>query len=135
MRSKKEVITKLKTLQASPENTETLIKTLENLGLIDDEKFIIFFIRDYIEIKKYGLIRVKSELHRKGFEPWLIQDALHSYLEEENYSPIEDAFQLIHQKYNTLAILPDDHKILAFLARRGFDYGTASKALNQFKKK
>lgn len=136
IRSKKEVLTKLDSLSASEENTQLIIDELENLGLINDEKFIIFFIQDYIETKKYGITRIKSELHRKGFESWLIQDALHEYFDEDEYDPVDSAYQLIQQKYHSRQILPENHhKILAFLARRGFEYRVSTQALAKFTKK
>ncbi len=131
IRTKKEVLNKLKQLQASAEDTNTIIEELEQLNLINDQKFIIFFVQDYIEIKKYGLSRVKIELQKKGFSSILIQDALQEYFSDEDYDPIDSAYQLIEQKYRNKII--EDQKALSFLARRGFSYSDAQKALNNYK--
>ncbi len=131
VRTKKEVFNKLKQLQASHEDTTIIMKELEQLGLINDQKFIVFFVQDYIEIKRYGLTRVKMELQKKGFESLLIQDTLQQYLSDEEYDPIDNARQLITQKFHNKII--EEQKIFSFLARRGFSYSDAQKALRDYK--
>ena len=133
MRSKKEVFDKLQKLNALPEDSILIVDELIELGLINDEKFIEFFVREFFEIKKLGLSRVNLELRRLGFDSVLIQDSVQQYILQEEYSPEDEALELIEQKYRTN--LPEDHKIIAFLGRRGFSYSIANSALNIHKKK
>ena len=132
MRSRKEVLNKLQKLNALAEDTKLIINELEDLGLINDEKFIVFFVREFFVIKKLGLSRVNFELHKLGFDSLLIQDSVQQYLLQEEYSPEDEALNLIEQKYRST--LPEDHKIIAFLGRRGFSYSVANKALTNHKK-
>ncbi len=132
IRSEKEVSNKLKSLNASEENTTLIMDELRQLGLINDERFIGFFVRDYIENKKYGMSRVKIELKSKGFADYLIQDTLSEYLDEEEYNPIQEALSLITNKFKNK--ITDDQKILGYLARRGFPYSDAKKALDEYKR-
>ncbi|MGL5956197.1 MAG: regulatory protein RecX [Brevinema sp.] len=131
IRSQQEIIHKLTSLHASQEQICVLVEELEQIGLINDEKLIVFFIQDYIETKQYGLSRVTLELRKKGFSSPLIQSALEDYYAREDYDPIRQAYNLIAQKYRLK--LPEDQKILAFLARRGFSYSIAQKALTIYK--
>ena len=133
MRSKKEVFDKLQKLNALPEDSTLIVDELIELGLINDEKFIEFFVREFFEIKKLGLSRVNLELRRLGFDSVLIQDSVQQYILQEEYSPEDEALELIEQKYRTS--LPEDHKIIAFLGRRGFSYSIANNALSIHKKK
>ena len=133
MRTKQEVFDKLQKLNALPEDSAMIVDELVELGLINDEKFIEFFVREFFEIKKLGLSRVNLELRRLGFDSVLIQDSVQQYILQEEYSPEDEALELIEQKYRTN--LPEDHKIIAFLGRRGFSYSIANNALNTYKKK
>ena len=133
MRTKQEVFNKLQKLNALSEDITIIIEELVELGLINDEKFIEFFVREFFEIKKLGLSRVNLELQRVGFDSVLIQDSVQQYILQEDYSPEDEALDLIEQKYRT--ILPEDHKIISFLGRRGFSYSIANNALNIYKKK
>ncbi len=132
IRSEKEVLNKLKSLNASEENTAVVMDELRQLGLVNDERFISFFVRDYIENKRYGMSRVKMELKNKGFADYLIQDSLAEYLDEEEYDSAQEALNLISAKYQNR--ITEDQKILAYLARRGFSYSDARKALDEFKR-
>lgn len=133
MRSKQEVFYKLQKLNTLPEDITMILEELEELDLINDEKFIEFFVREFFEIKKLGLSRVNLELRRIGFDSILIQDSVQQYILQEEYSPEDEALELIEQKYRTN--LPEDHKIIAFLGRRGFSYSIANNVLNIHKKK
>ena len=131
IRSKAEVLKKLLSLNAKPEEITLILDELSELGLINDEKLIPSFIRQYIEVKNFPLSKVKSELRRVGFESYLIQDSLEKYLTEEDYSEDTQALVVLRQKYRSL--LPEDQKVISFLARKGFNYGIAKKALEVFK--
>lgn len=134
IRSQLEVIKKLRTLSATEEEIAILIKELLELNLINDEKFIHYFIRDYFEFKKFSIYRTNMELIKKGFDKYLIQDSLTNYCEQEEFSELDQAFQIVQAKYRNRQSLPDKNKILAFLTRKGFSYSIASKALDQLTK-
>ncbi|MGL4676799.1 MAG: regulatory protein RecX [Brevinema sp.] len=131
IRSRQEVINKLTLLNASQEQISLIVKELEQINLINDEKFIIFFIQNCIETKKYGVSRTILELQKKGFSSTLIHSTVEDYCSQEEYNPIQTACNLISQKYRSTA--PEDHKILGFLGRRGFSYSIAQKALAEYK--
>ncbi len=109
IRSEKEVLNKLKSLNASEENTAVVMDELRQLGLVNDERFISFFVRDYIENKRYGMSRVKMELKNKGFADYLIQDSLAEYLDEEEYDSAHEALNLISAKYQNRITEDQDH--------------------------
>lgn len=127
IRTQKEILNKLQSLNADSEYISSLMEELEEMGLVNDEKFIHFFVREYLEVKKFGMYRVKQELQKKGFSPLLIQE----HLSQEEYDPLEEAYLVLIQKYQNRS--SEDHKMLAFLGRRGFSYSEASQALKKYK--
>ncbi|MGL5254411.1 MAG: regulatory protein RecX [Brevinema sp.] len=133
MRSEKEVITKLKTLKATEEQISTTINTLKEYGLIQDAKVIEAAVREFLEIKGYGLSRAKRELLFKGYDSHLIEDTLQTYCDEHDYNEEDVILNILEQTYTSYREMPDDQKILAKLARKGFSFSTAKKALDKFK--
>lgn len=135
LRTQKEVQDKLKTLGASPAQVAQLCSVLAEHGLLDDEKVIHPMLKEYLENRGLGLSRIKTMLKLKGFSDFLIEDALQEYIEDnQEFSEENTALALLERKYRNTGLPEDNAKALAFLGRRGFSYGTASKALNIYKK-
>jgi len=131
IRSEYEVKKKLESLFATNEELSNIIKELIDLNLINDKKFIPYFIREYFEIKKYSVIRTKMELNKKGFPSYMIQDSLEEYYQQEDFCELDQALKVLNIKYNKI-VLPEKSKILSFLARKGFSYSIANQACNIF---
>lgn len=73
--SKKEIIDKIKRSFGENYAQETA-KKLESTGLINDKEFAENYARQLIEIKKYGIKRVKLELSKKGISSEIISETI-----------------------------------------------------------
>ncbi|MGL5720967.1 MAG: regulatory protein RecX [Brevinema sp.] len=133
MRSQKEVEMKLKSLGATAEQLESTIETLTEYGLIRDDKVIEATVREYLELKGYGLSRTKRELAFKGYNSNLIDDAIQAYCDEHDYSEEDTVFSFLEQNYGSHRELPEDQKILAKLGRKGFSFSASKRALDRLK--
>lgn len=133
IRSKQEVLVKLKQLAATEDQIHALMDQLVSHGLLDDEKFIHFFIHENLYVKKRSISYTKQVLKQKGFKEHLINDAFLEFLECNDFSELEQAVHALKQKYNSNSIL-ESKKMLAFLGRRGFSYSVAFDAVKLYLK-
>lgn len=76
MRSEKEVIVKLKRLNASNNDIESIIKTLKEDGSLDSDKYIHSYINDQINLTLNGPKKIIKDLTSKGYDSFLINNIL-----------------------------------------------------------
>lgn len=131
MRSKKQVIEKLQQYDFPPSVINKVIKVLEKYNYINDKDFAKAFIKDKLNLKGYGIFKIKYDLKMLGineeiFEKYLYDD---SFIDEE-----KKAKDLLIKKLKGKNIedlqYKEKQKIYAYLARRGFSYDSINKAFN-----
>ena len=93
-RTRKEVYEYLKNLEASETQINTLIKKLESISYINDERYTESFVSEYIR-KKKGSKYIEQTLEQKGIEKDLVYKYLDLYTKEQE---IENA-TLVANKY------------------------------------
>ena len=124
--SRKELIDKLIKKGESEETAEFCADWLEEKGFLDDEGYAAAVARHYAN-KGYGAGRVRSELHRRGVERELWDEAL------DNMPSSDDKLdKLISSKLKD----PDDReqvrKVSASLYRRGYSWDEIRSALRRY---
>ncbi len=123
----KELEQKLYT-EASPEIAAAVVARLQEVGLLDDQRYAARLARSLSEGKHYPRRRIEQELRRRGISHVLIQ-AVVSELEGEDY---QQALALLERKYYNKLNDPDSRRrVIAALARRGFSYGAIRRALDE----
>ncbi len=86
-RASTEVILKLKEWKTGPGQTDAIVADLKNENFLDDRRFAEAFVRGKFGIKKWGRLRIKVELRRKGISEELISNAL-SAIDEDEYEAV-----------------------------------------------
>jgi regulatory protein len=132
IRSKKEIVDKLKNKNVSGETIEKTIRHLEKLGLINDEEFAKLLVQSSTGKNPSGKSVIKQKLYKKGISKDIIEKVLSETFTEKN----ERTFILdIFSKYKKkLAGLDKNHqrkKMFEHLARKGFDFDIINEILNQ----
>lgn len=110
------------------ETAEYAVEKLQSEGYVDDERFARMYLRELINIKKYGKRRVEQELYRKGVE----REIISLVLEEAEFGE-DELCDLINRKY--LRCLSDEKgikKTVASLMRMGYSFGEIRSALKRF---
>ncbi len=124
--SRKELVDKLIRKGESEETAEFCADWLEEKGFLDDENYAAAVARHYAN-KGYGAGRVRSELHRRGVERELWDEAL-----DNMPSPDGKLNKLISAKLKD----PDDkeqvRKVSASLYRRGYSWDEIRSALRRY---
>jgi len=112
----------------SEETVLFAVSHLNQAGYLDDRRYAEGLIRRYSQ--KYGAIRIRQELARKGIPKELI----HELMDEQDSGQTLQAALKLAQKSMRRRIddpKPIVRKAYAALARRGFTHDIISKALSQ----
>ncbi len=107
----------------APEITNRVFNRLVEKGYIDDEKFARYWVENRSVIKGASHRKLVAELRLKGVDGTLIEQAL-SETDRDDTSEIQKIIAKKRSHY------PDDMKLMAYLARQGFDYDEIKNALN-----
>ena len=103
----------------SEDCVEEVLERLEQLGLINDEDYARRSARDMVNLRHYGLSRVKNELRRKGIGDNEIEDALEEFCEDDEAQTLR---YLLETKYRTqLLSQQGKQKVFTVLMRLGYE--------------
>lgn len=122
--SARELLLKLRQ-KGYKESAEYAVEKLENEGYVDDERFARMYVRELINIKKYGKRRIEQELYRKGIDREIV-----SLIMEETEFDTDELCALINRKY--YRYLSDEkgiNKTVAALMRMGYSFSEIKSAL------
>ena len=125
--SRKELLTKL-SLKFPKEAAVNAVEKLEELELIDDEKFAQLYAEELFERKKYGPKRIETELYLKGIDREIADEAVKS-LDKDDFNRI---ILLLNSKFrNYLSDEKGIRRATNGLIRMGYGYSDIRKALAQ----
>jgi regulatory protein len=120
-RTRAEVRTALSTIGLSAGVRDGILAELEELGLVDDERFAREFVRTKAEVRFFGPHRLRRDLAKKGVAREIIDTVLDEELAAESQEA--QARALVERK---LAGAPVDERavrrIAGLLQRKGYDY-------------
>ncbi len=114
-------------LQNKSYQTGIVDKTMQWLKdnkLIDDREFCLMWIKDRINNKPMGKLKLKKDLYNKGIDTELIENTIHSFFEKDK-DELELAYQLIDKKkdsFQSKNIPLEPKKVISLLKSRGFSY-------------
>ncbi|MDX1992092.1 MAG: RecX family transcriptional regulator [bacterium] len=113
----------------TPESViETALERLIAMGYLDDEAFVRFWVENRTAFKPLGPKALRYELRQKGIADSIIQAAL------ETLDAEDSAYRAAHPRAVRLRGLTRrefQHKLSAFLQRRGFSYEDSRDAIEQ----
>lgn len=98
------------------------IQWLQEKSLINDRDFSLSWIKDRINKKPLGKIKLRSELYHKGIDKEIIEEVINDFFSKED-DELELAYHLIRQKKSSFLLkqLPfEPRKMIYLLKSRGF---------------
>lgn len=125
-RSEWELRDYLKRKEYAPEIIEQVIEGLIEYGYIDDKKFADAWIANRRLLKPTSARRLRQELKQKRVSDEVIDEALTEDETDEN----QILRDLVERKRKQTKY-QDDLKLMQYLSRQGFDYGSIKSALNK----
>lgn len=128
-----------------PRMTEQVVDKLKQIGQVDDEAFVRWFIDQRTTFRPEGKRALKFELSRKGIAKETIAKLLDCYTSEggEEESEVSLAMRAAEKKARLLSSRITDRdsqfkakiKLRQFLLSRGFDFDTVKEVVEKLLKK
>lgn len=126
--SRKELIGKLRR-DFSEESCEKAVLRLEELGLIDDERYARRYAADLIELKNLSERGVRQKLYEKGID----RDLIDEIIEECIFDEKEQIRAVIEKKYaRALNDEKGQRRCANGLARLGFSYSDIKSVMREY---
>ncbi len=126
-----EIEQKLKKKDYSKFCIKEVIQNLRNENYINDNRFVESWIRDRINLKPMGKVRIRYELCSKGINKQIIDEKLSLLLSEDLEYKL--ALNLARKKINSRLDTTKDSAewLYGFLMRRGFTTYTISQVVRE----
>lgn len=107
---------------------DTVMRDMIEARHVDDMRFVEVYINGLLN-QKMGMVKIRQKLITKGFNAEAIEFGI-AQAQEKDY--LADAIALKQRKYGNKVFTDykEKQKATAFLARKGFDMGTISKAFD-----
>lgn len=122
IKTKKDVYDYLIRKGFSDEETSEVCDYIEEVGLVDDDLYVKFFVEDSFRIKNKGARKIVYELKQRGIDDDKIEEAI----EEASDMECEALKEAYERKLEATKSETDPYKrknkIIRFLISRGFDY-------------
>lgn len=122
IKTKKDVYDYLIRKGFSDEETSEVCNYIEEVGLVDDDLYVKFFVEDSFRIKNKGARKIVYELKQRGIDDDKIEEAIEEASDME-YEALKEAYE---RKLEATKSETDPYKrknkIIRFLISRGFDY-------------
>lgn len=132
--SKKELVEKIKQ-SFGGEYAERAADKMEDLGLVDDEKFADSYAKELFESKLYSVRRIEYELAKKGISSELIE----KIMSENVFDERENIAKILSKKglnKNLIENRSENQKefrrIVAYCQRLGYSWSDISAVINDF---
>lgn len=112
---------------------ELIIKKLREQKFLNDREFAKWWVEQRTLVKPMGKRLIKLELNRKGIDKELI-DEVFDGIEDIVHNELEMVRKLVQRKiskYRGLDRQKIYQKLGGFLSRRGFDYDTIKKTIDE----
>jgi len=132
-RSEKEIVDYLTKKKAEPETITVIIERLKKQKFLDDEVFARGWITQRARFRPKGKSALKFELQQKGIGRELIEKIL-AEENEDRPDELTQAKNLIGRRIEKVKDLPRQEiyaKVGGFLARRGFDWETIKRSIDE----
>lgn len=122
IKTKKDVYDYLIRKGFSDEETSEVCDYIEEVGLVDDDLYVKFFVEDSFRTKNKGARKIVYELKQRGIDDDKIEEAIEEASDME-YEALKEAYE---RKLEATKSETDPYKrknkIIRFLISRGFDY-------------
>lgn len=132
MRAKSEVIKKLQQLDFTQDVIDKVLQFLENYNYVNDDDFAKCYIKDKINVKGYGSLKISYQLKLLGIH----EDIYEKYLYDEHFvNELDKIKTLIYKKMKNIDLNNIDYKekqkLFNYLARRGFSYDNIKSSFSE----
>ena len=133
-RCHQEVVQKLKSLNMIPEAIDQIISELITNNYLNETRFAQAYVRGKFRHKKWGKIRIQSQLKLRQISPWNIKKAMEEIPYEEYLKTFDELFNKFWIQYKQKDLFLSQKKVVDRLQYRGWENELIFKAINQKKR-
>lgn len=132
LRTKKEIVDKLKNETDDEEKIELVIKHLEDVNLLSDRNYAESYVRSIKNEGNKGPKAIYQYLNRKGIENGLIEDAITNfYTPNDVHINAERQATKVYQKNQRYPYNKKIEKVKTALMQKGYDFYTINQVIEK----
>ena len=132
-RSSFDVQQKLVKLGIEKSGIPIIIRELEELGYLNDQRFAEIFVRSKFKHNNWGEVKIRVALSQKKIDKEIIAKALKQIDNEDNKDKLLELAQIKFSKLKDEDIWKRKQKTAAFLISKGFKSSEVFETLNKLK--
>lgn len=125
-RSRLEVRRKMAALKMPPAEAERLLVDLVEMNFVSDERFAESFIRGKMNIKRWGKVKMRVELHQRGISDEIINQKFDEIDDEQYFANLS----YLVEKWSRENPQGEKVKLIKFLLSKGYEMGDINAILN-----
>ena len=127
-RCKKEIFTKLDTFELDDDDRKYIVDFLNDEGFINDERYCCSFVKGKLNLKKWGVNKIKLSLITKGIDREIIDDVL-SEIDKDSYK--EELVNLLkNKKINEDDPYKRKAKLIRYAVGKGYSLSMVMEIVN-----
>jgi regulatory protein len=126
-RCKKEIFTKLNSLELTDNDRDFIINFLNDEGYINDERYCRSYVKSKLNLKKWGVNKIKISLISKGIDREIIDSVVS---EIDQYSYKEELIKLLeNKKINESDPYKRKAKLIRYAVSKGYSLSMVMEVL------
>ncbi len=122
-KSRTDIEKKLYQWGVNKSDIEFVIKSLESDNFINDVRYAEIYVREKLNLNKWGRIKIKYMLIQKGIKESVINNELNKISEERYKNILEQLLIKKHKSLINIDIAKQKQKLLSYASSRGFESG------------
>ncbi len=122
-KSRADIEKKLYQWGVNKSDIEFVIKSLESDNFINDVRYAEIYVREKLNLNKWGRIKIKYMLIQKGIKESVINNELNKISEERYKNILEQLLIKKHKSLINIDIAKQKQKLLSYASSRGFESG------------
>lgn len=127
-RCKKEIFTKLDTFELDADDRSFIIDFLNEEGFINDERYCRSFVKGKLNLKKWGVNKIKLSLITKGIDRGIIDNVL-SEIDQDSYK--DELIKLLeNKKINESDPYKRKAKLIRYAVGKGYSLSMVMEIVN-----
>ena len=127
-RCKKEIFAKLNTFELADNDKDFIVDFLNDEGYINDERYCRSYVKSKLNLKKWGVNKIKISLISKGVDREIIDNVV-SEIDQDSYK--EELIKLLeNKKINESDPYKRKAKLIRYAVGKGYSLSMVMEVLN-----
>lgn len=127
-RCKKEIFTKLDSFELSESDKSFIVEFIQDEGYINDERYCRSYVKSKLNLKKWGVNKIKLSLIAKGVDRDIIDEVI-SEIDQDSYK--EELVNLLkNRKINESDPYKRKAKLIRYAVGKGYSYSLVMEIVN-----